>query len=266
MFRRATAAIAMSALAFAGVAADGESGASASLTDVSVEVVDGVVTATATPTFAGGEPIIVTEDGVDGSPGFDIVSATLFQDGEDIIATMEISGAFSPGAQYLFPLGATGQGDNQLLAYANTTADFDFQLANFDDGYTSTEVAGSVDGSTITWILPLSILGVSGGAKITAGAEPLHTALGVSNPSVGSVNFGCCIEIDTADWTAPTYTLGGGMVMTITGNGVEEVVKAKVRRGVAVASFADLAPGTYTVELSTTFADATDTQTFTVTV
>lgn len=264
MFRRALAALAVTSLAFTAVAADGEDGAFARIDDLTVVAENGTITVTGSPVFGGGAPVSLTDGGTGGA-GFGILGATMQQVEQDLVFTMEIDSSFAPLGQYMIPIGATGQGDNQLVAYANDTVNFEYQLANFDDGYASTGITGEVEGSTITFFLPISVLGVQPGGKITQGAEPLHSAVGVSNASVGSVNFGCCAAIDSADWIASPYVVGGGMTVEIVGGDVEEVVKAKVRRGVAAVNVDELPAGTYTVTVTSGFADATFEQVFEVT-
>ncbi len=267
MFRRTTAALALSTLAFTGVAAAPDTSATAGIDGLTVSVVDGVLTVTGTPTFSGGEAVLIADgDGGDFAPGIDIVSATIQQDGDLFLATMEVTGSVAPGALYSIPLGVSGAGDNRLFAYANAVATAEFQVANFDDGYTSTGITGTMSGSTITWEAPLAAIGAAPGAKITMGAAPVEASFGVSSSACCSLNGTAAGGLDTAAWIADSYMIGGGMKVQVVGGDVDETVKAKVRRGVAAAAIDDLAPGTYEVTVSTGFADATWSQTFTVTI
>jgi hypothetical protein len=265
MFRRTAAALAVTSLAFAGIAADGESGASASIENLSVTSAGGVITVTGTPVFSGGEVTAIT-DGGGATPGFGIAGATMQQVDADLIFTMDVVGNVAPGTLYTIPLGVTGLGDNRLFAFANTTTDPDFQIANLDDGYSSTGISGTMSGTTITWNVPLATLGASAGAKIGSGAAPLTNSLGVSPQGAASLQLSGLAGVETADWTAASYIVGGGMSVEVVGGDVEEFAKAKVRRGEAAVSFDELPAGTYTVTVTTGFADATFEEIFTVTI
>ncbi len=266
MYRRTAAAVTVAALAFAGVAADDESGAFAAIDDLQVVASDGTITVTGSPTFGGGEPVAIT-DGGGSTPGFAIVGATMTQvDASNMQFTMEVAQSIVPGGLYTIPIGVTGLGDLRLFAFANTTQDPAFQIADLSDGYSSTEITGSVEGTTMIWDVPLASLGASPGDQINQGAAALRNSLGASVSGVGSLQLASAAPIETADWVAEPFTIGGGMVVSVVGGDVDEVIRARVRRGVATAIIDELPAGTYTVTVWSAFADATFEQVVEVTI
>lgn len=260
MIRRAVIALTTTALAFSGLAAAGDDDAFATIEGLKVVAKAGTITVTGSPVFGGGAPVVIADDGGDFAPGLDIVSATIFQDGDNIVATMEVTGNVAPLALYSIPLGITGAGDNRFFAYANTTQDPDFQVANLDDGYSSSSAQGTMSGTTITWSAPLSIFGAQPGAKIGPGAFDIEAAFGASPGGAASLNGTAFSPItggfDTAEWIGEPFTIGGGMRVEIVGGDVEELINAKVRKGVATVTLGELPAGNYTVTVTTGFADA----------
>lgn len=138
-----------------------------------------------------------------------------------------------------------------LMAYRGPVL-WDYQVADFSDGYTSSDAKGSFDGSTITWEVPTATFGSAG----TQFAPGYVSSQGVSPAGLSSVQLSNFVTVDPANPIA-LFTIGGRIDVTVkdaAGSTVDTDV-AFADRGKWSYDGSGLEPGTYTVIADAGYAD-----------
>lgn len=164
----------------------------------------------------------------------------------DLLDTVE--GEVAPTALYKVDV----TGTLSLMAYRGPAL-WDYQLADFSDGYVSSDADGSFDGSTITWSVPADSFGAAG----TQIAPGYLSSQGVSPAGLSSLQFSSVVQTDTANPIA-LFTVGGEVEVEVTdadGSTVDTATVTADRRGEWSYDGSDLAPGTYTVTATSAYAD-----------
>lgn len=261
--RRPTVALtsiaAVAALAFAPAPTTEEDGAHLDLTATATgTTVDG--------TLAFGGALTTGSDGagdatVSGA-GLDVGDLRLAQEGRDFVVELDVldpvQGDVAPTALYKVDVTST----LSLMAYRGPGV-WDYQLADFSDGYTSSDAQGEFDGSTITWTVPASTFG----GPDTQLAPSYLSTQGISPAGVASLQLSGFVQVDPASAIA-AFTTGGRIDVTVTdaeGTEVDSTV-AFAPNGTWTYDAGDLAPGTYTLSATSTYADITGTATVEVVV
>lgn len=253
------AALAGASLAFAPVVSSdelvldvGEDGPSLELTAApSATGVDGTLAfggAATTSTDPAGDAQVP-------SVGLDIGDVTIAQEGTTLVVTLDVldavQGEVAPTALYKVDM----PNSKSLMAFRGPGA-WDYQLADFSDGYTSAAAEGTFDGSTITWRVPTTAFGSIGSQLV---ANQLSSQ-GVSPAGLASLQLSGFVVTDPGKAIAGFVT-GGRIDVTVT-----DATGAQVDTAIAFATPAggwsydgsDLAPGTYTVTATSAYADLTD--------
>ena len=194
--------------------------------------------------------------------GLDVGDLRMEQVGTDLVVELDLldtaQGEVAPTALYKVDV----TGTLSLMAFRGPGA-WDYQVADFSDGYTSSPAQGAFDGSTITWTVPSTTFG-SAGSQLAPG---YLSTQGVSPAGLASLQLSAFVPIDTAKPLA-LFNLGGRVDVTVTDVDGQEVDTAVAFAPGGTWSYdaADLAPGTYTVTAKTAYADLLDEATVEVTV
>ena len=194
--------------------------------------------------------------------GLDVGDLRLAQDGPNFVVELDVLDAFqgnvAPTALYKVDVTST----LSLMAYRGPGV-WDYQVADFSDGYSSGDAQGEFDGSTITWTVPASTFG----GPATQLAPSYLSTQGISPAGLLSLQLSGFVEIDAASPLA-VFTTGGRIDVTVTdadGTEVDSTV-AFAPNGTWAYDAGDLAPGTYTVSATSTYGDLTETATVAVVV
>lgn len=251
-----TAALAAS-LAFAplpGTAETAETGDTGPSLALSAAAADGLVTGTLD--FAGA---LTTGSDAAGDAqvpmvGLDVGDLRIEQVGTDLVFELDLldtaQGEVAPTALYKVDV----TGTLSLMAFRGPDA-WDYQVADFSDGYTSSAAEGNFDGSTVTWTVPSTTFG-SAGSQFAPG---YLSTQGVSPGGLASLQLSAFVPIDPAKPLA-LFSVGGRIDVTVTdvdGQVVDTAV-AFAPGGTWTYDASELAPGTYTVTARSAYANLTD--------
>lgn len=258
----ALSAVALGAsLAFAPVtAADEDGGTTLDLTAVADgAAVDGTLAfggALATGSDAAG-------DASAPMAGLDVGDLRLEQQGRDLVVSLDV---LDPTADDVAPTNlyrVNLPSNLALLAYRGPGA-WDYQLADFSDGYASGDAQGSFDGSTITWTVPTSSV-TNAGAQLAPG---YLSSQGVSPGGLASLQLTGFVTADAGS-AAALFNIGGRIDLDVTdaeGAIVDTAVTFADASGAWSYDASSLAPGNYTVTASSAYADLSTDAVTTVTV
>ena len=183
--------------------------------------------------------------------GLDVGDVRMEQVGRDLVVSLDVldatQGEVTPTALYKIDITST----LSLMAYRGPDA-WDFQVADFSDGYTSSDAEGTFDGSTVTWTVPATTFG-------SAGSQLVATQLssqGLSPAGLFSLQLSGIVDTDAGEPIA-MFSVGGRVDVTVT-----DAEGTQVANGIAFADTAgewsldlpELAPGTYTVTTEAVYA------------
>lgn len=203
----------------------------------------------------GGAATVSTDDAGDAEApmaGLDIGDVRMEQAGRDLLVSLDVldatEGEVAPTALYKVDMTS----NLSLMAYRGPDA-WDYQVADFSDGYTSTDATGEFDGSTVTWTVPATTFGSAG-----SGLVANHVSSQGLSPAGGLVSLQLSGFVTTDAGSAIAQFLVGGRVDVT----VADADGAQVASGIAVADAAgdwthdlpDLAPGTYTLTADAVYA------------
>lgn len=160
-----------------------------------------------------------------------------------------VQGEVAPTALYKVDV----TGTLSLMAYRGPGI-WDYQVADFSDGYTSTDANGSFDGSTITWRVPTATFGSAG----TQFAPGYVSSQGLSPAGLASLQLSNYVQVDQGSPIA-LFEIGGRIDVT-----VKDDAGSTVDTAIAFADGGEwsydgraLEPGTYTLIAETGYADLT---------
>ncbi|MFT5222231.1 MAG: hypothetical protein ACI867_000529 [Glaciecola sp.] len=277
-FFKFAATTAVAALLAPGIiaAADDAPVGTAAFASLAVTGGAGTIDVVGSATFGGETLVVGTDDSGDGAvPGLgsDLLGLTISQDPASGLIEFRLdtdlaASASAPGLAWGIPVGGSSLASPQLLAFASdengAPGAFQFGIGTgggVNEDFSIASVDGRVDGSELVWsVLPAQI-GVEAGRKITA-SDAAFSTTGAKNAafSVLSAN-----PLDDASMTE-SFSVGGGAqvkVLDTAGEIVDEGT-ARVRRGEFSLTIDELAAGTYTVEVTTPYADGGATETFSI--
>lgn len=276
--RTATTAVLLAGLALSTQAHDGphdDGEAFVHVNDLAITGGAGTVDVSGSLEFGGGT-FLAFEDAAGDSrapgQGMDLLGGTIGQlDDGTIEFRVQIGdlplGDVQPGALYNWNLGVSGADAQRLFAWRNnglngSPNEWYFSVVTFSDGFLESGVAGEFTGSELVWYVNPAQISGRPGAQITAGDGPITASQGGG----GALQLTNIVDYDTADWSADSFAIGGGVELVLTGPGGTFDLQPKSRRGEFVGQFTDLAPGTYTLEVISPYADIEYYETFEVTV
>lgn len=240
----------VASLAFAPVTtADEEAGPTLDLTAAT----DGA-TVTGTLDFGGAATVSTDDAGDAGAPmvGLDVGDVRMEQAGRDLVVSLDVldatEGEVAPTALYKVDITS----NLSLMAYRGPDT-WNYQVADFSDGYASNDAQGEFDGSTITWTVPATTFGSAGSGLIAN-----HVSSQGLSPAGGLVSLQLSGFV-TTDAGSPMaqFLVGGRIDLTVT-----DVDGTEVATGIAFADsdgtwthdLPELAAGTYTVTADAVYA------------
>lgn len=249
--RTALPALAVTAsLAFAPVTtAEEEAGPTLDLTAAT----DGA-TVTGTLDFGGAATVSTDAAGDAEVPmaGLDVGDVRMEQVGRDLLVSLDVldatEGEVAPTALYKVDITS----NLSLMAYRGPDT-WNYQVADFSDGYASSPADGAFDGSTITWTVPATTFGSAGSGLIAnhVSSQGLSPAGGLA-----SLQLSGFVTTDAGSPIAQ-FLVGGRVDFTVT-----DADGTQVAAGIAFAdadgawthNLPELAPGTYTVTADAVYA------------
>lgn len=202
----------------------------------------------------GGAATVSTDDAGDPTVpliGLDVGDVRMEQVGRDLMVSLDvldpIAGEVAPTALYKVDITS----NLSLMAYRGPVV-WDYQLADFSDGYVASAAEGEFDGSTITWTVPATTFGSAGSGLV---ANQLSSQ-GISPAGLLSVQLSGFVVTDEGQ-PVVQFFVGGRVDVT-----VADAEGTEVATGVAFANTAgewsydlpELAPGTYTVTAESAYA------------
>lgn len=253
-------------LTFAGIAADDEDAAFVTVEDVEVKAGKGEVTVSGTVDFGGEVAFAAFED--DGGDslapgqGFDITGGTISQEGSEITFRMDLGdvalGDVQPGALFNWNIGVSGADEQRLFAWRNEAlngapGEWYFSVVTFgDQGFLSSGVTGAFTGDAIEWYVQDAQIAASGGARIGMGDGPITASQGL----FGAIQLTEFVDYDEAMWTADgAFSVGGGVDLVLANDAEEFDLQPRTRRNAFSGTFSDVPAGTYTLTITSRFAD-----------
>lgn len=260
------------------VAAGDDTVGTASFEELTVTAGAGTIEVSGVATFNGEELLVGEDAGGDGAvpgSGTDITALRISQDPASgmlsiFMDTDLAAGVTAPELAWSFPIAGSQLEAAQLLAFSTdetgVPGSFQFGVGTgggVNENFSITSVSGRVEGSTLIWEVTPAQIGVDPGASISIG-DPAFSTNGGRNAAVIFVGG---TPIDEA-LVQQKFGVGGGAtvkVLDAAGEVVDEG-RARVRRGSFSVSFSDLAPGAYTVEVTSVYADGKAVETLEVTV
>lgn len=240
---------AVAALAFAPVTTAADDGPSLELTAAAA---DGAVEGTLA--YSGAMTASVDDAGDPSVPsvGLDVGDVRMAQEGADLVVELDVldaaAGEVAPTALYKVDLTST----LSLMAFRGP-GQWDYQLADFSDGYASSPAEGSFDGSVVTWRVPSSAFGTRG-----TGIVAKHlSSQGASPLGIASLQLSGFVTVDEGRAVAQFFTAGRIDVTVTDADGAEvaEATTFAAPDGSWSHDASTLAPGTYTVTATSRYAD-----------
>lgn len=251
------AGVTSAALAFAPVTTTAEDG-TADDVGATIALTTAATGTTVTGTLAFGGAATAAVDGAGDADvagvGLDVGDVRIEQQGRDLLVALDVldaaAGEVAPTALYKVDL----PNSLSLMAFRGPDA-WDYQLADFSDGYTSGPAEGAFDGSTITWTVPASSFGTPGTSLV---ANHLSSQ-GLSPGGLASLQLSGFVQNDTGSALIQFFT-GGRIGVTVAdtdGTQVASTVAFAAPDGTWGVDLGELAPGTYTVTATSAYADVT---------
>lgn len=251
-----TAAAFAASLAFAPLPANTETGEDGTSLDLTATVTDTSVTGT----LAFGGALTTGSDPAGDAQlpllGLDVGDLRIEQVGSDLVFELDLLDTVlgrevAPTALYKVDV----TGTLSLMAYRGPVI-WDYQLADFSDGYVASPADGSFDGNTITWTVPRAAFGSAG----TLLAPSYLSTQGVSLAGLTSLQLSAFVPIDPAK-PHTVFNVGGRVDVTVTDANGQEVDSAVAfaPNGEWAYDGSSLPPGTYTVTAESAYADLTGT-------
>ncbi len=203
----------------------------------------------------GGAATVSTDDAGDPAvpmAGLDVGDVRMEQVGGDLVVSLDVldatEGEVAPTALYKIDMTS----NLSLMAFRGPDA-WNYQVADFSEGYASSDAAGEFDGSTITWTVPATTFGSAGSSLVAR-----HVSSQGISPAGGlfSVQLSGFVTTDAGSPIAQ-FLVGGRVDLT-----VADADGTQVASGIAFADAAgdwshdlpELAPGTYTLTADAAYA------------